>query len=198
MKLPLARRLRLVLSDLGPTFVKLGQVLSVRPDIVPPDIIAELSLLQDQVPPASFADIESILEEELGGSLSERFSSFDEAPLASASIAQVHRATLHDGRTVAVKVQRPGIEVAIRSDLHILYSLAALLAGRLELPGLYSPEDIVAEFDTALSTELDFLQEARAARRFGADFAEHPTITAPEVYLEYSSRRVLVMELLEG
>ena len=198
VKLPLARRLRLVLSDLGPTFVKLGQVLSVRPDIVPPDIIAELSLLQDQVPPASFADIESILEEELGGSLSERFSSFDEAPLASASIAQVHRATLHDGRTVAVKVQRPGIEVAIRSDLHILYSLAALLAGRLELPGLYSPEDIVAEFDTALSTELDFLQEARAARRFGADFAEHPTITAPEVYLEYSSRRVLVMELLEG
>ncbi len=198
VKLPLARRLRMVLSDLGPTFVKLGQVLSVRPDIVPPDVIAELSLLQDQVTPASFAAITTILEEELGGALSDRFLHFEEIPLASASIAQVHRATLLDGRTVAVKVQRPGIETAIRSDLHILYSMASLLAGRLELPGLYSLEDIVAEFDTALSTELDFLQEARAGLRFAENFADHPDITAPEIYLEHSSRRMLVMALLEG
>ncbi|MFT5685793.1 MAG: ubiquinone biosynthesis protein [Myxococcota bacterium] len=198
VKLPLARRLRMVLSDLGPTFVKLGQVLSVRPDIVPPDVIEELSLLQDQVTPAPFEAVKTILEEELGGPLSERFSYFEETPLASASIAQVHRATLLDGRTVAVKVQRPGIEAAIRSDLHILYSMASLLVGRLELPGLYSPEDIVTEFDTALSTELDFLQEARAARRFAANFEDHPDITAPEIHLEYSSRRVLVMELLDG
>ena len=118
-KLPFARRLRMVLGDLGPTFVKLGQVLSVRPDIVSQDIIDELSLLQDRVPPAPFADIVAVLEAELGGTIDERFAHIDETPLASASIAQVHRAVLHSGQTVAVKIQRPGIEEAIRSDLHL-------------------------------------------------------------------------------
>ncbi|MEL6341701.1 MAG: AarF/ABC1/UbiB kinase family protein [Myxococcota bacterium] len=197
-KLPLARRIRMVLSDLGPTFVKLGQVLSVRPDIVPQDVIEELSLLQDRVPPLSFQDIEPVLTDEMGASFGERFQSFDETPLASASIAQVHRATLVDGRRVAVKVQRPGIEAAIRSDVHILYTLAHLLTGRIELPGMYSLVEIVQEFDTALNEELDFLLEARAARRFRNNFNEVQGITAPKIYPELSSRRILVMELLEG
>lgn len=197
-KLPMARRLRMVLSDLGPTFVKLGQVLSVRPDIVSQDIIAELSLLQDRVPPAPFEKVRASLEADLGATLSERFRDFEEKPLASASMAQVHRAVLADGRAVAVKVQRPGIEEAIRSDLHILYSMAHLLTGRVELPAMYSLVEIVQEFDAALTDELDFLQEARAARRFRTNFRDVPGITAPQVHVEASTRRVLVMELLEG
>jgi ubiquinone biosynthesis protein len=197
-KLPLARRLRMVLSDLGPTFVKLGQVLSVRPDIVPQDVIDELSLLQDRVPPASFDEIRAILESELGGSVAERFAEIDEVPLASASIAQVHRAVLISGEEVAVKIQRPGIEEAIRSDLHILYSMAHLMTGRVTLPAIYSPVEIVQEFDAALTDELDFLQEARAARRFRNNFRDLPEIYAPQIYGELSSRRVLIMELLRG
>ncbi len=197
-KLPFGRRLRMVLADLGPTFVKIGQILSVRPDIVPVDVMEELATLQDHVPPAPFDEIRQVLQEELGGTLEERFTLFDPIPLASASIAQVHRAILHDGTEVAVKVQRPGIESRIRSDLHILYSLAHLLAGRLDLPGLYTPVGIVREFDAALTQELDFLQEARAASRFRACFAANPDIVAPLIHEQWSTRRVLVMELMRG
>ena len=157
VKMPWARRLRLVLADLGPTFVKLGQVLSVRPDIVPREFIDELEMLQDNVPPAAFDDVRRILEEELGDSVEARFQTFETVPMASASIAQVHRAILADGTEVAVKVQRPGIEEKIRSDLHILYSLAHLAAGRLQIPGLYTPVGIVQEFEAAIHQELDFM-----------------------------------------
>lgn len=196
--LPLPRRIRLALAELGPTFVKLGQVLSVRPDIVPADIIAELEALQDQVPPAPEAAIEAALERELGGPVDTRFATFERTPIASASIAQVHRATLADGTEVAVKVQRPGIEERIQSDLHILYSLAHLISGRIHLPGVYTPVGIVREFEAAIVQELDFLQEARALTRFRGNFADHPHIVAPAVYDEWSTRRVLVMELLRG
>lgn len=197
-RLPFGRRLRMVLADLGPTFVKIGQILSVRPDIVPIDVMEELATLQDHVPPAPFDEVRAMLEEELGGSLEDRFTLFDPVPLASASIAQVHRAILPDGTEVAVKVQRPGIETRIRSDLHILYSLAHLLIGQLELPGLYTPVGIVREFDAALTQELDFLQEARAATRFSACFASSPDIVAPRIHEQWSTRRVLVMELMKG
>lgn len=197
-RIPIGRRVRLVLTDLGPTFVKLGQVLSVRPDIVPRDILDELQGLQDNVPPASFPEVRESLERELGANLEERFASFDPVPLASASIAQVHRAVLHDGRVVAVKVQRPGIEAAIRSDLHILYTIAHLLRDRIQLPGLYSPMGIVQEFDAALTRELDFIQEARAATRFRRAFLGHADIYAPEVLEEWTTRRMLVLEMLEG
>lgn len=196
--LPVARRMRLVLAELGPTFVKLGQVLSVRPDIVSAEIIDELEKLQDNVPPADPDAIRDTLEQELGSALEERFSAFSWEPMASASIAQVHRATLVDGREVAVKVQRPSIEARIQSDLHILYSLAHLVTGRVDLPGLYSPVGVVREFEAALIQELDFLQEARALSRFRANFAGHPDVTAPEVIADLSTRRVLVMELLVG
>jgi len=195
---PFARRLRHVLAELGPTFVKLGQVLSVRPDIVPSDVIAELEHLQDDVPPADPDEVRLLLESELGGAITERFDNFDPEPMASASIAQVHKATLPDGRRVAVKVQRPGIESSIRSDLHILYSLAHLLAGRVALPGLYTPVGIVREFEAAMQLELDFLQEARSAHRFRASFADFPDIVVPKVHEELSTRRVIVMELLDG
>ncbi len=196
--LPLARRLCRVLTELGPTFVKLGQVLSVRPDIVPRDMMEELSTLQDRVPPASFEEIEALILEELGRPISECFRELDVRPLASASIAQVHRAVLADGSVVAVKVQRPGIEGRIRSDLHILTSLAQLISGRLKLPGFYTPVGIVQEFETAIHLELDFLQEARAAARFRQNFQASPRIIAPRIHGEWSTRRVLVMELLEG
>lgn len=198
VKLPMARRLRLVLIDLGPTFVKLGQILSVRPDIVPRDVMEELSSLQDHVPPAPFDQIREILEEELGASLETRFRTFDPEPIASASIAQVHRATLANGTVVAVKVQRPGIEEKIRSDLHILYSLAHLIAGRLELPGLYTPVGIVQEFEVAIHQELDFLQEARAAARFRENFLDNPDVYSPYVHQNWTTRRLLVLEMLEG
>lgn len=198
VKLPWARRLRLVLADLGPTFVKLGQVLSVRPDIVPREFIDELELLQDSVPPAPFEEVRAILEEELGATLEERFRAFEPEPMASASIAQVHRAVLADGTEVAVKVQRPGIEAKIRSDLHILYSLAHLITGRLQLPVIYTPVGIVQEFEAAINLELDFLQEARALDRFRTNFADIQHIVAPEVHREWTTRRVLVMELLRG
>lgn len=197
-KIPLGRRIRLVLTDLGPTFVKLGQVLSVRPDIVPKDVLEELQGLQDNVPPAPFAEVRLSLERELGATLEERFASFDPVPLASASIAQVHRAVLHDGSAVAVKVQRPGIEPAIRSDLHILYTLAHLIHDRIHLPGLYTPVGIVQEFDAALTRELDFIQEARAATRFRRAFKPYPNIYAPQVFEEWTTRRMLVLEMLEG
>lgn len=197
-RLPRGRRIRQVLVELGPTYVKLGQVLSVRPDIVPQDILEELQHLQDNVPPAAFDEVRESLERELGGTLDERFQSFDPTPIASASIAQVHRAVLHDGRVVAVKVQRPGIETNIRSDLHILYTLAHVITGRIELPGLYTPLGIVQEFDAALTRELDFLQEARAATRFRDCLREHPHIYAPAVFEEWTTRRVLVLEMLEG
>jgi ubiquinone biosynthesis protein len=173
-------------------------VLSVRPDIVPRDVLEELQGLQDNVPPAPFEEVRLAVEAELGATLEERFAAFDPVPLASASIAQVHRAVLHDGREVAVKVQRPGIEPQIRSDLHILYTLAHLLNDRLHLPGLYTPLGIVQEFDAALTRELDFIQEARAATRFRRIFEKHPEIHVPEVYEDWTTRRMLVLEMLVG
>ncbi len=196
--LPIGRRIRQVLIELGPTYVKFGQVLSVRPDIVPREILDELATLQNDVPPAPFADLRSRLESDLGAPLAELFCVFDEVPMASASIAQVHRAVLIDGTPVAVKVQRPGIEEKIASDLHILYTLAHLITGRLELPGLYTPVGIIQEFEAAIRLELDFHQEARALTRFREDFSRTPGIHAPLVYQALTGRRVLVMELLKG
>jgi ubiquinone biosynthesis protein len=198
VRMPVGRRIRMVLTDLGPTFVKFGQVLSVRPDIVPRDVMIELQALQNEVPPAPFAAVRAILEEELGGTLEERFLTFDEAPIASASIAQVHRAVLQDGREVAVKVQRPDIERVIRSDVHILYTLARLVTGRIEIPGLYTPVGIVQEFETAIHMELDFVQEAKACEQFRDNFETSSDVQAPQVHSRWSTRRVLVMQLLPG
>ncbi|MEZ4323059.1 MAG: AarF/UbiB family protein [Myxococcota bacterium] len=196
---PYARRLRQALVELGPTFVKLGQVLSVRPDILPDDVLKEFETLQDRVPPMPFENVREVVEAELHQPLEDVFEAFDEVPLGSASIAQVHRAVLHGGHEVAVKLQRQGIERKIRSDIHILYTLANLLEGQFTLPGLHTPTDIVHEFDQAIMVELDFLQELKAAERLlrhtgGDDRA----IKVPKVYPRWSTRRLLVMEMIRG
>ncbi|MCB9759279.1 MAG: AarF/ABC1/UbiB kinase family protein [Alphaproteobacteria bacterium] len=193
-----AARLRQVLVELGPTFVKLGQVLSVRPDIVPQVLIEELRTLQDDVPPAPWDEVGALVREELHARIDDVFEDFAETPVASASIAQVHFATLRGGGPVAVKVQRPGIQATIRSDLHILYTLAHLVEGRLELPGVYTPVAIVQEFEQAIRQELDFLQEASAAERFGRDFRDVDQVAVPKVLRRYSSSRLMVMERLSG
>lgn len=195
---PVALRVRLALADLGPTFIKLGQVLSVRPDLLPQSVLDELTQLQDNAPQVEFAAIRELVEEELQGRIEDRFASFDPVPVASASIAQVHRATLPDGSSVAVKVQRPGIEKTLRSDLHILYTLARLAEGQVTIPGLYTPVEIVQEFETALQGELDFLQEARACERFRVAHAAVDGVLAPRTVRELCTRRVLTMEFVEG
>src|SRR5688572_26490116 len=165
---PFSRRARQVLVDLGPTFVKLGQVLSVRPDILPRDVLTEFESLQDRVPPMTEDDVRAVVEHELQLPMEQVFEHFDPVPLGSASIAQVHRARLVGGQEVAVKLQRRGIGRTIQSDVSILYSLATLAEGRIALPGLHTPRAIVREFDTAINQELDFLQEMRSAERMAS------------------------------
>lgn len=196
---PYARRLRQALVQLGPTFVKLGQVLSVRPDILPEDVLKEFETLQDQVPPMPFDLVKRRVEEEIGRPMDEVFEIFDEVPLGSASIAQVHRAVLTGGKVVAVKLQRADIERRIRSDIHILYTLANLLEGNFALPGMHTPTDIVREFDQAIMVELDFLTEMKNAermRRLAGD--DRGAIRVPQVFPRWSTRRMLVMEMIEG
>ena len=195
---PWAVRLRRVLTELGPTFVKLGQVLSVRPDIVPPPLMREFAKLQDEVPPMSWTVAAQVLVEELGCPLNEVFQDVDEVPVASASIAQVHIATLLDGERVAVKVQRVNIGATTRSDLHILYTLARMADGNIEIPGLYGPEAIIHEFERALAQEMDFLQEARNLERFRETFKDDEWILVPKVHRHLTSSRVLVMDQVIG
>lgn len=195
---PLARRLRMALIELGPTFVKLGQVFSVRPDVLPPDIIQEFQSLQDRVPPMDQASVRSVVESELELPFDQVFEEFDWEPLGSASIAQVHKARLHSGEVVAVKVQRKGIAHAIRSDMHILYSLASVLEKRLKLPGVHTPSTIVREFDVAITAELDFTQEMRAAERFYRAFEGQQSVVIPRPHPRWCTRRLLVMDLIEG
>jgi ubiquinone biosynthesis protein len=192
-------RVRQALAELGPTFVKLGQILSVRPDIVPARLAAELQQLQDRVPPVAYEAIKEVVEDDLHAPIDEIFASFEERAMASASIAQVHRATLPDGTPVAVKVRRPDIVGTVQADLRILYTLARLVEGSLSLPGVYTPAAIVSEFDAALNQELDFFQEANSCERFRASIAEKlPEVVVPRVYRGQSGRRVLTLELLEG
>ncbi len=196
---PWASRIRGVLIDLGPTFVKLGQILSVRPDMVPPALIMELQKLQDEVPPVSWEQAREVLVDELGADvLDETFGEFETEAVASASIAQVHFAELRDGREVAVKIQRPGIPATIRSDLHILHTMATLIEGRISLPGVYTPVAIVRELERAIHEELDFLQEGRNAVRFAECFEDDEWIVVPAILGRWSSSRVLVMERIVG
>ncbi len=199
-----ARRFRETLAELGPTFTKLGQILSSRPDILPADFIAELSKLQDRAPPLAKEEIFSLIEQGLGKPPSELFASFDPEPLASASIAQVHRARLlpaageTEGASVVVKVQRPAIEEQIRSDTDLLFYLARFLEGVIEETGVYTPTGIVSEFRQAMLTELDFNNEAGNLEAFAKSHADRAYVVIPKVYRSLSSKTVLTMEELVG
>ncbi len=193
-----ARRFRMLLNDLGPTFVKLGQILSTRGDLLPAEVIEELAMLQDQVDPIPLEQVHAQIRESLGREVGELFAKIEPVPLAAASIAQVHRAVTLSGEEVAVKVQRPGIAERIDSDLTVLRSLARLLEAVVEETGVYTPTGIVDEFDRAIHEELDFINEASNIRAFLANHTERPYLKIPRVYEELSSRRVLTLEFISG
>jgi len=192
------RHLREMLDELGPTFVKFGQLLSTRPDIVPPDIIAELRSLQDDVRPFPYADVERTIREELGQPVERLFTEFDVEPLAAASIGQVHRATLPNGRRVVVKVQRPNAPRQIEADLSLMYQAARLAKERIRALDFIDANEIVDEFGRSIRQELDYRLEARNADAFHKDFAGHPHVSVPRVYWTYTRSRVLTLEYLEG
>ena len=192
------RHLREMLDELGPTFVKFGQLLSTRPDIVPPDIIAELRSLQDDVRPFPFADVERTIEEELGQTVARLFTEFDEQPLAAASIGQVHRATLPNGKRVAVKVQRPNAPRQIEADLALMYQAARLAKERVRALDFIDANEIVDEFSRSIRQELDYRLEGRNADAFHHNFAGHPHVAVPKVYWSYTRSRVLTLEYLDG
>ena len=192
-----ARRFRLALEELGPTFIKLGQILSTRPDLLPPDFIEELSKLQDSAPPISWEEVEVQLAAAWERPLEALFAYIDHEPLAAASLAQVHAAALPGGEEVVIKVQRPEIWPTIQADLAILEDMAAL-AQHTSLGEIYNPVDIVAEFSFTLQDELNYLREGRNADRFRSNFADEPYLIIPKVYWELTTREVLVLERLRG
>jgi ubiquinone biosynthesis protein len=192
-----AERARLALEELGPTFVKLGQVLSTRPDLIPPDFVQEFARLQQHVPPFPFEHVQRIIAHELHRPLEEVFESFTPQPLGSASIGQVHRARLRDGEEVVVKVQRPNIRSTIEVDLEILLHLATLAERHLEDLRSYRPRRIVEEFSRVLERELDYTTEAAHLERFAADFHDDDFLYVPKVYREYTTTHVLTLEYVD-
>ncbi len=198
LKRPRGERLRLALENLGPIFVKFGQVLSTRRDLIPPDIADELARLQDRVPPFPSAQVEQILQRVYADRDSEVFSEFYPIAVASASVAQVHFATLQDGREVAVKVLRPGIEKTIDHDVGLLMTGAAMVE-RLSSDGKrLKPRDVVGEFRKHLNEELDLMREAANASQLRRSFPDSPLLAVPEVYWEYCATEVMVMQRMSG
>jgi ubiquinone biosynthesis protein len=191
-------RLRLALEELGPTFIKLGQILSTRVDLLPAEYIDELTKLQDAAPALPAETVHAILSEELGPAAKAKFASFDDTPLAAASIGQTHAATLRDGTAVVVKVRRPGVVEQIDQDIAVLEDLAAVAVRRWPLAQDYDVKELVEEYAKGLRAETDYLREARNAQRFAEDFRKDPTIHIPRVFTELNTVRVLTMERLSG
>jgi ubiquinone biosynthesis protein len=192
------RRLREMLDELGPTFVKFGQLLSTRPDIVPPDIIAELRKLQDEVSPFPMDDVERVVVEDLGLTVEQAFLSFDEQPIAAASIGQVHRATLPNEAEVVVKVQRPSAPRQIESDLRLMASAARVVRERVRQLDFVDAGELVDEFGRSIRLELDYQQEARNAETFRRNFGGDQRIAVPRVWWRYTTNRLLTLDRLEG
>jgi len=194
----LAEKLACDLEKLGPTFIKLGQVLSTRSDLLPPAYLEPLSRLQDKVDPVPASDIIKIVEDELGVRVSKAFSSFEAEPLASASLGQVHRATLRDGRPVAVKVQRPDIGDRVRQDLDVLDEIAAFVDQHTQTGKRYEFQPMIREFRKSVMVELDYKQEAGHLKTLGQNLAEFPRIIVPAPVEGYVSTRVLTMDYVRG
>jgi ubiquinone biosynthesis protein len=192
------QRLRAMLDELGPTFVKFGQLLSTRPDIVPPDIVFELKALQDDVTPFPYEDVEQVIREDLGLTVEQLFLEFDREPVAAASIGQVHRAVLPNGKRVVVKVQRPDAPRQIDADIELLYQAARLVRERVRALQFIDTVALVDEFARAIRQELDYRNEARNAEKFHRNFAGHPHVRIPKVHWAYSRARVLTLERLDG
>ncbi|MBL9022298.1 MAG: AarF/ABC1/UbiB kinase family protein [Myxococcales bacterium] len=200
-KSPMAERVRLVAMDLGPSFVKLGQIASTRTDVLPPEWIVELKKLQDEVSPLPAPTIREAIEGALGGTIDTFYESFEDKPLAAASIGQVHRAKLkhaEGAKEVVVKVQRPGIRGTVTSDLDLLHHLARLVERTIPESRTYAPRGLVEQFDRAITAELDFLLEAENADRFRKNFEGNSSVRFPFVHREASAKTVLTLELLPG
>ncbi len=192
------KRLRMVLEELGPTFIKLGQIISTRPDILPENYLNELEYLQDKVAPVGFAEIKHILESELDQPLHQIFSYISETPIASASIGQVHEAFFLNGEHVVIKVQRSGLKKVIETDLEILYDIAGFLESRTEWGKIYNLQSFVDEFARSIRDELDYLIEAKNAERFRDNFKDNNMVHFPKVYWEYTTEQVMALEYVSG
>ncbi len=195
---PRAVRLRQALEELGPVFVKFGQMLSTRPDLLPADIAAELTLLQDRVPPFPPERSRALIEQALEQPISALFDTFDETPIASASVAQVHTAVLHDGQEVVVKVLRPDIERVIDHDLELLYTLARLAERYWSEGRRLRPVEIVEEYDKTIHDELDLVREAANASQLRHNFRDSDLLYVPRVFWDHTRRNVMVMERIHG
>ncbi|WP_202707308.1 ABC1 kinase family protein [Sporosalibacterium faouarense] len=193
-----SQRIRMAIEELGPTFVKLGQILSTRYDILPPDIVNELSYLQDSASKFQFKNAKEILEKELGKSIEEIFEEFDPDPIAAASIGQVYRGKLKDGQWVVVKIQRPNIKNTIERDLDILFDISQLVDEHYNKESIIKFRDIVKEFSFFIRKELDYTYEALNCRKFREIYKKNSKVVIPEIYWEYTSKKVLVMEKIDG
>ncbi|MGV3481320.1 MAG: ABC1 kinase family protein [Sphingobium sp.] len=194
----LPRRTRLALEALGPTFVKLGQILATRGDLLPPEWIAELEQLHSQAPTLAFEDLRPAVEAALGEPPETAFASFDPAPLAAASMAQVHRATLADGRAVVLKIRRPGIRPRMEADLRLIAQLAAVAESASAEARRFAPAAMMRQLTEAVLEELDFTGEGRNADRLRADFAGEPRVVIPAIHWAWTSETLLVMDYVEG
>ncbi len=206
-RLPIVRRagvlgrpqsLRNALEELGTTFVKLGQILSTRPDLLSEDYVEALSTLQDSLAPIGFDAVSGVVERELGAPPGELFAYFDPTPLATASIGQVHAAGLEDGTSLVVKVQKPGIAAEVELDLQIIHNLSRLAASRIDLPLIWNLEDIVDQFSDGLREEIDYLHEARNAERFARIVAQDANLVVPAVHWDFTTPRVLTLGRIDG
>ncbi|OGL43780.1 MAG: ABC transporter [Candidatus Schekmanbacteria bacterium RBG_13_48_7] len=197
-KLTRAERIRLALQELGPTFIKLGQILSTRPDLIPLRYVQELSKLQDNVSQFSYDEVREIVKSETGRYPEDLFRHFETSPLAAASIGQVHRAQLMENDQVVVKVQRPGIRKIIEVDIEIMFHLASLMERHLEEAKLFRPTRILDEFANSLEKEIDYNLEASNIENFARQFMDDETVYIPRIYRELSTQRVLTMEYVEG
>ncbi len=198
VKLDTPQRIRRVLEDLGPTFIKLGQILATRVDLFPPAYIAEFEKLQDEAPPVPFDELLPQLEEDLGGRIDDFFSSVERQPLAAASIAQVHKAVLKDGTPVILKIRRPGLRKIIEADLRLLQRIVDIAESESSDIRRFHPKEVLRQFNQSLRRELDLAAESRNAERIAANLANDPHIKIPNVYWQWTGERLNVQEFIEG